>query len=148
VAKSLPASGPPEAENNNNTGTAAKTGLLSPPARGMERLEQNERPHMGSDRGGVLTEIADMLAAGLKTQVEPFPETDKEFADILVKLRQLDPADLQSKLVISGFVDHPYGPDKQRCMECMYYLVHRRWCDLPELAVPVEPDWWCRLWRI
>jgi hypothetical protein len=99
----------------------------------MERHEQGERRHMGSDRGGVLKEIADMMAAGLKTQVEPFPETDKEFADILVKLRQLDPNDL---------------PDKQRCMECMYYLVHRRWCDLPELAVPVEPDWWCRLWRI
>lgn len=51
-------------------------------------------------------------------------------------------------MVISGFVDHPYGPDKQRCMECMYYLVHREWCDLPELAVPVDADWWCRLWRI
>jgi hypothetical protein len=121
---------------------------LAPLAGGVERHEQGERRHMGSDRGGVLKEIADMMAAGLKTQVEPFPETDKEFADILVKLRQLDPGDLQGKLVISGFVDHPYGPDKQRCMECMYYLVHRRWCDLPELAVPVEPDWWCRLWRI
>ena len=64
------------------------------------------------------------------------------------KLRQLDPDDLEAKLVIGGFVDHPYGPDKQRCMECMYYLVHRKWCDLPELAVPVEPEWWCRLWRI
>lgn len=51
-------------------------------------------------------------------------------------------------MVISGFVDHPYGPDKQRCRECMYYLVHREWCDLPELAVPVDADWWCRLWRI
>jgi hypothetical protein len=35
-----------------------------------------------------------------------------------------------------------------RCQECMYYLVHRKWCDLPELFVPVEPDWYCRLWRI
>jgi hypothetical protein len=126
----------------------AAANLLLPSAKGVERLEQGERQHMGFDRGGVLKEIAIMLAAGLKTQVEPFPETDKEFADILVKLRQIDPADLEGKLVISGFVDHPYGPDKQRCMECMYYLVHRKWCDLPELAVPVEPDWWCRLWRI
>jgi hypothetical protein len=84
----------------------------------------------------------------LETRVEPFPETDKEFADILTQLRQLDPNDLKSKLVVGGFLNHPYGPDKQRCMECMYYLVHRRWCDLPELSVPVEPDWWCRLWRI
>jgi hypothetical protein len=30
----------------------------------------------------------------------------------------------------------------------MYYMVHSKCCDLPELALPVEPDWWCRLWRI
>jgi len=96
----------------------------------------------------LLQTIAKVLADGLKTQVEPFPETDREFADILTQLRQLDPKDLKGKLVIAGFVDHPYGPDKQRCMECMYFLVHRKWCDLPELAVPVDPEWWCRLWRI
>lgn len=103
---------------------------------------------MGCDRAGLLQTIAAMLAGGLETQVEPFPETEREFADILTQLRQLDPEDLKGKLVIGGFLDHPYGPDKQRCMECMYYLVHRKWCDLPELAVPVEPEWWCRLWRI
>jgi hypothetical protein len=103
---------------------------------------------MNSDRDEQLKTIAAMLANGLATQVAPFPETGKEFNDILVELRQLDPNDLKRKLVIGGFVNHPYGPDKQRCMECMYYLVHRRWCDLPELAVPVEPEWWCRLWRI
>ena len=92
--------------------------------------------------------ISDMMSAGLETQTEPFPETEKEFGGILAELRYLAPHDLKSKLVISGFVDHPYGPDQQRCLECMYYLVHRKWCDLPELAVPVEPNWWCRLWRI
>jgi hypothetical protein len=92
--------------------------------------------------------IAAMLRNDLATQVEPFPETDKEFAEILLQLRQFEADDLKSKLVVGGFVDHPYGPEQQRCMECMYYLVHRKWCDLPELAVPVEPDWWCRLWRI
>ncbi|PWR23113.1 hypothetical protein [Zavarzinia compransoris] len=96
----------------------------------------------------LLKTIADMLGKGLRTVTEPFPETDKEFADILAQLRDLEVDDLEGKLVVSGFVDHPFGPDQQRCMECMYYLVHRRWCDLPELAVPVEPDWWCRLWRI
>ncbi len=92
--------------------------------------------------------ISDLLAAGLDTQTEPFPETEKEFGKILDQLRDLAPEDLEGKLVIAGFVDHPYGEDQQRCLECMYYLVHRRWCDLPELAVPVEPEWWCRLWRI
>jgi hypothetical protein len=102
----------------------------------------------GTDRESIRKTIAETLANGLETRTEPFPNTDREFADILIELRKLEPDDLEGKLVVGGFTDRPYGPDKQRCMECMYYLVHRRWCDLPELAVPVEPDWWCRLWRI
>ena len=92
--------------------------------------------------------IGQMMAAGLITQTEPFPETDREFGKLLAEVRELPPDDLKAKLVITGFVDKPYGPDRMRCQECMYYLVHRKWCDLPELAVPVEPEWWCRLWRI
>ena len=92
--------------------------------------------------------IAEMMAEGLQTQTEPFPETDREFGNLLDLLRPLKADELERKLVISGFVDKPYGPDQMRCQECMYYLVHRKWCDLPELAVPVEPNWWCRLWRI
>jgi len=95
-----------------------------------------------------LHEIAELLESGLKTEVEPFPETEKEFGKIVDALRALDPRDLKGKLVISGFVNHPYGPDRLRCMECINFLVNRKWCDLPELAVPVEPDWYCRLWRI
>jgi len=103
----------------------------------------------GSEKDAAqLRRIADRLASGLKTQTEPFPETTRLFDDILVQLRQLPPDDLDGKLVIGGFLDHPFGPESQRCMECMYFLVHRGWCDLPELSVPVEPDWWCRLWRI
>ncbi len=92
--------------------------------------------------------IAKIMADGLKTQTEPFPETDREFGALLNELRELKRDDLEGKLVLSGFVDKPYGPDQMRCQECMYYLVHRKWCDLPELAVPVEANWWCRLWRI
>jgi len=98
--------------------------------------------------GTTLKTIDDLLSNGLHTRTEPFPETEKEFAEILTELRKLSPGDLKGKLVIGGFVNHPYGPDQQRCTECMYFLVHRKWCDLPELAVPVEPHWWCRLWRI
>jgi hypothetical protein len=132
----------PEAE------AAADDAAVAPSERAGQTNDVKRQPPMGSDREDVLKAIAAMLAEGLKTEVEPFPETDKEFGDILLKLRQLKPDDLEGKLVIGGFVDHPYGPDKQRCMECMYYLVHRKWCDLPELAVPVEAEWWCRLWRI
>lgn len=93
-------------------------------------------------------EIAELLANGLETQVEPFPPTEKEFAEVAAQVRALDPKDLKGKLVIAGFLDRPYGPENWRCADCIYYLANRRWCDLPELAVPVEPDWYCRLWRM
>jgi len=102
----------------------------------------------GHNHEELLKKIGELLENGLKTETEPFPETEKEFAAILKQLRELDPEDLEGKLMVGGFVDHPYGPEEQRCLECMYYLVHRKWCDLPELSVPVEPHWWCRLWRI
>lgn len=113
------------------------------------RLDGVEELNVQADRDSAIrTRIAETLAAGLQTQTEPFPESDREFTSLLAELRQLDPSNLQGKLVLAGFKDAPHGPDNMRCLECMYYLVHRRWCDLPELAVPVEPDWWCRLWRI
>ncbi len=92
--------------------------------------------------------IGRLMANGLETKTEPFPENNIEFEKVLNELRDVDADSLEEKLVISGFVDKPYGDDEQRCLECMYYLVHRKWCDLPELAVPVEAEWWCRLWRI
>ena len=100
------------------------------------------------EENALRNQIGKMMADGLQTQTEPFPETQREFGALLNQLRELPPNDLQGKLALSGFVDKPYGSDSMRCQECMYYLVHRKWCDLPELAVPVEPQWWCRLWRI
>lgn len=102
----------------------------------------------GKNTDSVLQQIRAMLADGLVTQTEPFPESAVEFAKILDQLRELDEDDLKGRLVIGGFTDKPYGPDEMRCQECIYFLVHREWCDLPELALPVEPDWWCRLWKI
>lgn len=101
-----------------------------------------------ADHDLLLRMIEDMFADGLVTEVEPFPETDREFSKLLDVLRPLGADDLRQKLVISGWLLEPYGPDRMRCQECMYYLVHRRWCDLPELNLPAKPDWWCRLWRI
>jgi hypothetical protein len=92
--------------------------------------------------------ITDLLAEGLETKVEPFPVTEKEFAEITAELRALDRDDIKGKLIVGGFINHPYGPDNWRCMECIYYLVNRKWCDLPELAIPVEADWYCKLWRM
>ncbi|MFM9860684.1 hypothetical protein RUR49_19690 [Pseudoxanthobacter sp. M-2] len=119
------------------------------PRRAPEWTLRGEKKGMPvEDHDQVLARIAELLASGLETMTEPFPETEKEFSQILRELRELPAGDLEQKLVIGGFVDHPYGEEEQRCLECMYYLVHRKWCDLPELAVPVEPHWWCRLWRI
>ena len=104
---------------------------------------------MGNDNhSAMLNEISELLASGLETRVEPFPVTEKEFAEILKELRTLAPDDLKGKLVVSGFKDHPHGPDNASCADCIYYLANRKWCDLPELAVPVEADWYCRLWRM
>jgi hypothetical protein len=93
-------------------------------------------------------QITELLASGLQTHVEPFPPTEKEFSAITRELRSLAPGDIKGKLVISGFMDRPYGPENWRCADCIYYLANRKWCDLPELAVPVEEDWYCRLWRM
>ncbi|MCB1034954.1 MAG: hypothetical protein KDD47_14095 [Acidobacteria bacterium] len=100
------------------------------------------------DAAETLRRMAKMMEDGLETMTEPFPANAVEFAKILDELRALAPDDLEGRLVIGGFVDHPYGPEQQRCQECIYFLVHRKWCDLPELSVPVEPHWWCRLWKI
>jgi hypothetical protein len=104
-----------------------------------------KRSQQRTSGAGKLQTIAAMLEDGLETTVEPFPKTDKEFNDIQMQLRELRPRDYKSKLVVSGLQNHPCGPE--RCAECIYYLGHRKWCDLPELAIPVEPNWHCRMWR-
>jgi len=96
----------------------------------------------------LLRDIDDLLARGLRTQIEPIPETDREWDEILVELRAVDVGDVKQKLVIGGFLNHPVGEDQHCCMNCMYFLTHRKWCDLPELSLPVKAGWWCRLWRI
>lgn len=94
--------------------------------------------------------IGRILAAGLSTQMQPFPETEVEFEGIIGELRDLAAGDLDQRLVLGGFADHPVDGDvgSMRCRECIYYLPHRRWCDLPELPLPVEADWYCRLWKM
>ena len=94
--------------------------------------------------------IGALLDGGLKTTTEPFPETVQQFQGILDELGRLPPDDLVNRLDLGGFLSRPMQFDdlEQRCQECIYYLPHRQWCDLPELPVPVKPDWWCRLWKI
>jgi hypothetical protein len=94
--------------------------------------------------------IGALLEGGMQTSTEPFPETQVEFQAILDELGALDPGDLINRLDIGGFMSRPVEISgvMQRCQECIYYLPNRQWCDLPELPVPVKPEWWCRLWKV
>jgi hypothetical protein len=97
----------------------------------------------------VRAEIERLLKGGLQTEVYPRGDTSEAVQEIIGRLQRSD-GSLESRLVIGGFtletIEH--GGLEQPCETCMYYLVHRRFCDLPELAMPVEPQWSCRLWRI
>ncbi|MCL2429034.1 MAG: hypothetical protein FWD12_07355 [Alphaproteobacteria bacterium] len=92
-------------------------------------------------------QIRSLLAGGLKTQVFPRAYTQDEIQAVVAKARG---ATLKGKLEIGGFTLTPVadGDIDQACETCMYYQVHRRYCELPELDLPVEPGWSCRLWRI
>ncbi len=95
-------------------------------------------------------EIAGKLASGLKTEVWPRAETSEMVNAIVARLQSEAGGSLDAKLAISGMTDHTIEADEieQPCETCMYFLQHRRFCELPELMLPVEPEWSCRLWRI
>lgn len=94
-------------------------------------------------------EIRSVLEAGLKTEVFPRGDTHADVQEIIARLGQVR-NDLKAKLIIGGFTNYPveHADIEQACETCMYYLTHRKYCELPELDCPVEPDWSCRLWRI
>lgn len=102
------------------------------------------------DEDKIRAKIADMLSSGLETEVWPRAGTSEEVNEIVARLQVEAGDDLEKKLVIAGFTDHTIEADEieQPCETCMYYKVHAKFCDLPELMVPVEPEWSCRLWRI
>ena len=102
------------------------------------------------DDDKIRAKIADMLSSGLETEVWPRARTSEEVNEIVALLQVEAANDLEKKLIIAGFTDHTIEADEieQPCETCMYYKVHAKFCDLPELMVPVEPEWSCRLWRI
>lgn len=75
-------------------------------------------------------------------------ETAKPADSIVERMRAS--SDVMEKLQIAGLIREPFhgGPTKQECGNCIYYLPNHQFCNLPELMIPVEPDWWCRLWRV
>lgn len=98
-------------------------------------------------------DITQSLTENPDTVIEPRAYTHEQVLDVVAQLQQTEQKDLRGKLDIAGFTLTPYNPgddedDEQACETCMYYVVHRRFCELPELMLPVEPEWSCRLWRI
>ena len=111
--------------------------------------EKSTAAQSGDDES-VRNEIATLLADGLETEVFPRCDTHNDVQKVIARLQALASDDLKGRLVIGGFTDHTitHADLEQPCETCMYYLVHRKYCELPELDVPVEPEWSCRLWRI
>ena len=93
--------------------------------------------------------IRALLEGGLETEAFPRADTHDQVRAIIGRLRTAD-EELANRLVIGGFTLTPieHGGIEQACQTCMYYQVHRRYCELPALDLPVEPTWSCRLWRI
>jgi hypothetical protein len=58
-------------------------------------------------------------------------------------------SDVKERAKIAGLTREPFTSDEmnQDCANCIYFLPRHAHCDLPELNFPVNPDWWCLLWR-
>jgi len=91
------------------------------------------------------TKVSALLQSeALQTLQEPVPQSSEEAARIEAEL--MENISIERKLVIAGYSTSAHGG--RRCAECIYYQGSRRWCALPAINLPAEPDWWCRLWRI
>jgi hypothetical protein len=98
-------------------------------------------------------QIAKALKAGLPTDWRARAYEDADVRRIVAALQALPSYALEARLRLAGFTLEPYvHPDapeiEQSCSTCMYYESHRRYCNLPELKLGVEPEWSCVLWRI
>ena len=94
--------------------------------------------------------VTQALQSGLETEIWPRAETSEMVNELIGRLSVKPTPGVIEKLKISGFTDYTIEADEieQPCETSMYYLTHRRFCNLPELMLPVEPEWSCRLWRI
>ena len=94
-------------------------------------------------------QIRSLLSNGLRTEAYPRADTHEQVQELVNRLHR-ENKDLPTKLIVSGFALSPVAHHDvvQSCRSCMYYFIRRRHCVLPELDLPVEPEWSCRLWRI
>jgi hypothetical protein len=104
---------------------------------------------MKADTDAERRRIWAMLSSGLYTEVHPRADSHEQVQALVRRLRT-EGRDLEAKLVIAGVTLAPveHNDIKQACASCMYFAIRQRHCVLPELDLPVEPQWSCRLWRI
>ncbi|MBU2805595.1 hypothetical protein HF668_10645 [Acidithiobacillus ferridurans] len=91
-----------------------------------------------------------LLLAGLPTEAEPRAYDLEMQQSVLTRLQKIPAEDIAERIATAGFTLHPYASEgiEEACETCMYFLSHRQFCALPELMLPVRPEWSCRLWRI
>ena len=98
--------------------------------------------------------IGKLLSGGLNTPWTERALVQQRLDSAVRALQELAKDDLVGKLVVAGFTLRPLMPRdgedsiEHSCKSCMYYERHRRFCNLPELLLPVEPQWSCIVWRI
>ncbi|WP_254892687.1 hypothetical protein [Acidithiobacillus thiooxidans] len=94
--------------------------------------------------------LEELLRTGLRTEAEPRAYDPEMQQSVLTRLQKIPEEEIAERIAIAGFTLHPYAAEgiEEACETCMYYLSHRQFCALPELMLPVRPEWSCRLWRI
>ncbi len=98
--------------------------------------------------------IEQRLGCGLQTEWRQRAYGGDDVSALCHRLESLAADDVDARLVVAGFTLEPYIDPadadgiEQACATCMYFEQHRRFCVLPELMLPVKPEWSCRLWRI
>lgn len=106
---------------------------------------------MNSD-ANVRERLAAMLQGGLQTQWRQRAYSSEAVNEIIADLQRLREDDFAGKLLIAGFTLQAFEDAdediSQACATCMYYEMHRQFCALPELMLPVKAEWSCRLWRV
>jgi hypothetical protein len=97
--------------------------------------------------------VREALLGGLATRWRERAYEDADVRGTVAELQEGAGHRLEDKLRIAGFALAPYvgeaDPEiEQACRTCMYYESHRKYCNLPELKLGVEPEWSCVLWRV
>lgn len=98
------------------------------------------------------SECERLLSTGLETRWRERAYSSEAVNEVVARLQAHAGEGLATRLAIAGVTLKPYVSKEedlvQACESCMYYVIHRRFCELPELQLPVKPAWSCRLWRI